>query len=85
MGRVIRTGQAALCEDINQSPFVIHGREALITAGVRSLACLPLRVDGTPVGSFLCGTMTSGVIGAGGNAAARRGRLQSVVRAAVPG
>src|SRR3984957_10241636 len=26
MGRVIRTGQAALCEDINHSPFVIHGR-----------------------------------------------------------
>ena len=64
MGRVIRTGQAALCEDIKQSPFVIHGREALITAGLRSLACLPLRIDGTPVGSFLCGTITSGVIGA---------------------
>ena len=64
MGRVIRTGQAALCEDINHSPFVIHGREALITAGVRSLACLPLRIDGTPVGSFICGTITSCVIGA---------------------
>ena len=64
MGRVIRTGQAALCEDINHSPFVIQGREALIAAGVRSLACLPLRIDGTPVGSFICGTITSGVIGA---------------------
>jgi diguanylate cyclase (GGDEF)-like protein len=64
MGRVIRTGQAALCEDIHQPTFVIEGREQLIAAGVRSLACLPLRVDGTPVGSFLCGTGTSGVIGA---------------------
>jgi diguanylate cyclase (GGDEF)-like protein len=63
MGRVIRTGQAALCEDINQSSFVIDGREKLIAAGVRSLACLPLRIDGTPVGSFLCGTTTTGVIG----------------------
>lgn len=63
MGRVIRTGQAALCEDINHSPFVIDGRDGLIASGVRSLACLPLRVDGTPVGSFLCGTVTSGVIG----------------------
>jgi diguanylate cyclase (GGDEF)-like protein len=63
MGRVIRTGQAAQCEDINQSPFVIDRRDLLIAAGVRSLACLPLRVDGTPVGSFLCGTMTSGVMG----------------------
>ena len=50
MGRVIRTGEAALCEDINRPPFVIDERDALIAAGVRSLACLPLRVDGTPVG-----------------------------------
>jgi len=62
MGRVIRTGEAALCEDITRSPFVIDGRDSLIAAGVRSLACLPLRVDNTPVGSFLCGTVTSGVI-----------------------
>jgi diguanylate cyclase (GGDEF)-like protein len=63
MGRVIRTGQAALCEDINRSSLVIDRRDLLIAAGVRSLACLPLRIDGTPVGSFLCGTLTSGVIG----------------------
>jgi len=63
MGRVIRTGQAALCEDIDRPPFVIDGRDALIAASVRSLACLPLRIDGTPVGSFLCGTSTTGVIG----------------------
>jgi diguanylate cyclase (GGDEF)-like protein len=63
MGRVIRTGQAALCEDINQSSFIVDGRDALIAAGVRSLACLPLRIDGTPVGSFLCGTAATGVIG----------------------
>jgi len=62
MGRVIRTGEAALCEDINRPPFVIDGRDGLIAAGVRSLACLPLRVDNTPVGSFLCGTTTTGVI-----------------------
>jgi diguanylate cyclase (GGDEF)-like protein len=64
LGRVMRTGEAALCEDIHRPPFVIDGRDALIAAGVRSLACLPLRVDGTPVGSFLCGTLTTGVIGA---------------------
>jgi diguanylate cyclase (GGDEF)-like protein len=62
MGRVIRTGQAILCEDINHFPYVIDGRDSLIAAGVRSLACLPLRVDNTPVGSFLCGTVMSGVI-----------------------
>ena len=63
MGRVIRTGQADLCEDIERPPFVIEGRDTLIAAGVRSLACLPLQIDGTPVGAFLCGTTTTGVIG----------------------
>jgi diguanylate cyclase (GGDEF)-like protein len=55
MGRVIRTGEATLCEDIETFPYVIDGREGLIAAGVRSIACLPLRVDSTPVGSFFCG------------------------------
>jgi len=63
MGRVIRTGEAMLCEDITRFPFAIHRRDDLVAAGVRSLACLPLRVDGTPVGSFLFGTRASGVIG----------------------
>src|SRR5437879_3992757 len=63
MGRVIRTGEAVLCPDLVSFPHVIHGRDKLIAAGVRSLACLPLRVDNTPVGSFLCGTGGSTVIG----------------------
>jgi diguanylate cyclase (GGDEF)-like protein len=63
MGRVMRTGEAALCEDIKRTSLVIDGRDALISAGIRSLACLPLRVDGTPVGAFLCGTVVSGGIG----------------------
>jgi diguanylate cyclase (GGDEF)-like protein len=56
MGRVIRTGEAALCEDIETFAHAIHGRNELIAAGVRSLACMPLRVDGTPIGAFLFGT-----------------------------
>jgi diguanylate cyclase (GGDEF)-like protein len=63
MGRVIRTGEATLCVDLEHSPHVIHGRDKLMAAGVRSLACLPLRVDNTPVGAFLCGTGASAVIG----------------------
>src|SRR5579862_5547420 len=62
MGRVIRTGEATLCEDIEHFPYVIDGREALMAAGVRSLACLPLRIDNTPVGSIICGTGTAAVI-----------------------
>jgi diguanylate cyclase (GGDEF)-like protein len=63
MGRVIRTGEAILCEDVQNFPHVIDGRDELIAAGVRSLAVLPLRVDNTPVGAFLCGTRMIGVIG----------------------
>jgi len=63
MGRVIRTGEAILCEDVASFPHVIDGRQGLIASGVRSLACLPLHVDGTPVGAFLCGASATGVIG----------------------
>ena len=62
MGRVIRSGAAVLCEDIAHAPFVIDGLRELAAVGVRSLACLPLRVDGTPVGSMLCGTRADAVI-----------------------
>ena len=63
MGRVIRTGEAVLCEDIEKSPYVIDGRDAMIGAGVHCLAVLPLRVDNTPVGAFLFGTRATAVIG----------------------
>src|SRR5579872_1943418 len=56
IGRVIRTGVASSCEDIQSSPHVIQGAAELGAAGLRSLACLPLRVDGTPVGAVLFGT-----------------------------
>lgn len=59
MGRVIRTGEAVLCADIAAYPHVIDAREALMTAGIRSLACLALRVDNTPVGALLLGTRGS--------------------------
>jgi len=62
MGRVIRTGEAVLVEDLETFVHVIFRREELLAAGVRSFACLPLRVDGTPVGSFLCGRRTAGAI-----------------------
>ncbi|TLY57335.1 MAG: EAL domain-containing protein, partial [Gammaproteobacteria bacterium] len=63
MGRVMRTGVAMLCEDIERFPYVIDRRDKLIAAGVQSLACLPLRVDNTPIGALLFGTRRSDVIG----------------------
>jgi diguanylate cyclase (GGDEF)-like protein len=62
IGRVIRSGESALCEDIRAASVAIDRRELLIEAGVRSMACLPLRVDNTPVGAFLCGTDAASVI-----------------------
>src|SRR5579871_5277285 len=38
MGRVIRTGEAMLCEDVSLFPFPVHGRDELEASGVRSLA-----------------------------------------------
>jgi diguanylate cyclase (GGDEF)-like protein len=63
MGRVIRTGEAMLCDDIESSAYRIDGRADLLNAGVHSLACLPLRVDNTPVGALLFGMRTRGAIG----------------------
>jgi diguanylate cyclase (GGDEF)-like protein len=64
VSRVIRTGQSVLCQDIANTDYAILGRNELIAGGVHSLACLPLKVDGTPVGAFLFGTRTNDVISA---------------------
>ena len=60
MGRVIRTGAVELCNDIAHSPLVVAGREQFLGAGIRALACLPLRVDNTPVGAILFGAIEPG-------------------------
>ncbi|MGB6605653.1 MAG: EAL domain-containing protein [Steroidobacteraceae bacterium] len=62
MGRVIRTGESVLCPDVGDCPYAILGREALLASGVHSLAVLPLRVDNTPVGAFICGTRATASI-----------------------
>jgi diguanylate cyclase (GGDEF)-like protein len=62
MGRVMRSGHSVLCEDIATSGHVVQGRDRLVSAGVHSVAVLPLRVDNTPVGAFLCGTRDDAVI-----------------------
>lgn len=62
-GRVIRTGEAIFCDDLATTALPVAGRQYMLDAGVRALACLPLRVDQTAVGAFLVGTMESGLIG----------------------
>jgi hypothetical protein len=66
IGRVIRTGEAVLCENMRELSPLIHERErdAIVSSGVGSLACLPLRVNQKPIGALLCGTGASRPIGA---------------------
>ncbi|HVO44980.1 MAG TPA: EAL domain-containing protein [Steroidobacteraceae bacterium] len=61
-GRVIRSGAAIVCDDIQLTEQPISNREELIAAGIRSIACLPLLVDATPVGAFSFGATASGLI-----------------------
>jgi diguanylate cyclase (GGDEF)-like protein len=51
------------CDDLAHATQPIFGREALLKDGIRSLACLPLRVEQTAVGTFMVGTVEPGLIG----------------------
>ena len=62
-GRVIRTGEAVICDDLVATTLPVAGRDEFIACGIRSLACLPLRVDETPIGAFLVGGVESGLMG----------------------
>ena len=64
VSRVLRTGQPVLCDDLERFPYALARRDELQAAGVHSIACLPLRIDNTPVGAFVCGTRGSALIGA---------------------
>ena len=63
VGAVMRSGRLAVCDDIARSEQPISGREELLQRGIRSLACLPLSVDETPVGAFIIGAAEAGLIG----------------------
>jgi diguanylate cyclase (GGDEF)-like protein len=64
MDRVLLSGEVVLCDDMARSEAVIPGREGLLAAGVRSLVCLPLTVDQTPIGALLFGAAEPGVLSA---------------------
>ncbi len=62
-GRVIRSGEAVFCDDLAGTTQPIRARETLLGCGIRSLACLPLQIDQTPVGTLMVGTVEAGLIG----------------------
>jgi diguanylate cyclase (GGDEF)-like protein len=63
-GRVIRTGEAVFCDDLVTTELPVTGRDEFLRRGIRSLACLPLRVAETPVGAFMVGGVEPGLMGA---------------------
>jgi diguanylate cyclase (GGDEF)-like protein len=62
MERVLHSGSMVLCDDMAQPGVDIPDRENLLAAGVRSLVCLPLTVDQTPMGALLFGATAPGVL-----------------------
>jgi diguanylate cyclase (GGDEF)-like protein len=62
-GRVIRSGEAVFCEDLAGTTQPIRARETLLSCGIRSLACLPLRIERTAIGALMVGTVEAGLIG----------------------
>ena len=62
-GRVIRTGEAVFCDDLVTTQLPVAGRDGLLAAGIRTLACLPLLVDHATIGAFMVGAVESGLMG----------------------
>jgi diguanylate cyclase (GGDEF)-like protein len=62
-GRVIRTGEAVFCDDLLTTELPVAGRDEFLACGIQSLACLPLRVDETPIGAFMVGGVEPGLMG----------------------
>jgi diguanylate cyclase (GGDEF)-like protein len=55
-GRAMRTAEVCVCHDLSDPQAPVQDREKLASEGIRSLASLPLLIDGTPVGAFTIGT-----------------------------
>jgi diguanylate cyclase (GGDEF)-like protein len=62
MDRVLHSGQMVLCHDMTRPDADIPGRAGMLATGIRSLACLPLTVDQTPIGALLFGAGQPGVL-----------------------
>jgi diguanylate cyclase (GGDEF)-like protein len=54
-GRALRTGETAVCDDVTEAigPWRFAG--TLAALGIRSVASIPLLIEGTPVGTFTVG------------------------------
>jgi len=62
-GRALRTGEVAICDDITQVIGPWRFADTLDALGIRSIASVPLLIDGTPVGTFTVGGGETGIFG----------------------
>ncbi|MGH8299643.1 MAG: EAL domain-containing protein, partial [Steroidobacteraceae bacterium] len=61
-GRALRTGEAAVCDDVDEVTSWRFGA-TLEALGIRSMASVPLLIDETPVGAFTVGGGEPGMFG----------------------
>jgi diguanylate cyclase (GGDEF)-like protein len=61
--RALRTGEAAVCDDVAQVTGPLRFGDKLETLGIRSLASIPLLIEDTPVGAFTVGGAGAGMFG----------------------
>src|SRR6186713_319488 len=62
-GRVLRTGTALVCNDIQTMAIPLEARATLMDQGFRSIVAFPLLVDRTPVGALLLTSYDAGAVG----------------------
>ncbi len=63
IGRVLRTGVAMICNDLQTLEMSLAARAALMDSGFRSAVAYPLLVDKTPVGAVLLTSYDTGAVG----------------------
>ncbi len=61
--RALRTGETAVCDDVDEVTGRWRFGATLETLGIRSMASIPLLVDDTPVGTFTVGGGEAGIFG----------------------
>ncbi len=61
-GRAMRTAEICIWHALTELEPMVRSPERLVTEGMRSLASLPLLIDGTPVGAFTIGNVEEGTL-----------------------
>lgn len=62
-GRVMRTGQVLVCNDLQNLDMPLSARATLLDSGYRSVVALPLLVDRTAVGALMLASYDVGAVG----------------------